>query len=73
MFCSVCLVAENVIMCYFWFVFVTSLFGIIKKCRKCQRVDGKVCLILEGFSGFLWFYLNLNFRWIWWLLVDLSI
>ena len=34
----------------------------IKKCRKCQRVDGKVCLILEGFSGFLWFYLNLNFR-----------
>ena len=45
----------------------------IKKCRKCQSVDGKVCLILERFSGFLWFYLNLNFRWIWWLLVDLSI
>ena len=64
MFCSVCLVAENVIVCYFWFYVWYEFVWMTRKCRKCQRVGGKVCFILEGFRGFLWVHLNLNFRWV---------
>ena len=53
-FCSVCLVAENVIVCYFWFCVCYEFVWMMRKCRKCRRVGGKVCLILEGFIGFLW-------------------
>ena len=53
MFCSVCLVAENVIVCYFWFCVCYESVWMMRKCRKCQRVGGKVCLILEGFIGFI--------------------
>ena len=52
MFCSVCLVAEDVIVCYFWFCVCYESVWMMRKCRKCRRVGGKVCLILEGFSGF---------------------
>ena len=64
MFCSVCLVAENVIVCYFWFCVCYESVWMMRNRTKCRRVGGKVCLILEGFIGFLWFYLNLNFRWV---------
>ena len=34
MFCSVCLVAENVIMCYFWFCVCYESVWMMRKCRN---------------------------------------
>ena len=37
------------------------------------EIGRKSTIDIEGFSGNLWVYLNLNFRWVKWVLVDLSI
>ena len=37
------------------------------------EIGRKSTIDIEGFSGYLWVYLNLNFRWVKWVLVDLSI
>ena len=37
MFCSVCLVAKNVIVCYFWFCVCYESVWMMRKYRKCRR------------------------------------
>ena len=37
------------------------------------EIGRKSTIDIEGFSGYLWVYLNLNFRWVKWVSMDLSI